>query len=249
MTGAIFSGDLIYSVNGKNVSKATHDEVVDALRAKDEIHLVLVPANRMSTSGPAPPSITTLTTPRKPQAADDGSRFATPARSLSATQVPHSPIHSPPTPDLSMLSDAASVASFTPSTATEREEAKPRLVKLVRSKHGYGMKIRSDPNVRGVRVSDITPMGAAMESKQVFPGDVILEINGIPMLDADHSEVVAALVAKDDVTLLLQAGDLHPTALSSIASVIQRRTIKLERQGSSLGIKIKVNHTSASSPP
>jgi C-terminal processing protease CtpA/Prc len=107
------------------------------------------------------------------------------------------------------------------------------------------MKIRSDPNIRGVRVSDMTVGGAARQSGRIFIGDVILKINGIEMLDASHHTVVRALTANNDVELTLAPPD--PEQIVPDTPAIQRRTVKLNREGySNFGLRIKVSSLSDS---
>lgn len=225
ITGSIFQGDLIYSIDGKNMSKATHDEVVKALTGKQEIHLVLVASENVGQFGPAPPNITSVaSTPRRatssgqaeslPRFPEKASEHGSPSQFAFVTPPRSSPIPAPAASGHDNQDNGSD--SHSQSINVDAGESEHRLVKLSRSSNGYGMKIRSDPNVRGVRVSELTALGAAAKSGQVFKGDIILEINGVSMLDAEHLDVVNALVERSDVTLLLMRGETHPAPVSNI---------------------------------
>lgn len=133
-----------------------------------------------------------------------------------------------------MQPSGSSTSINTTGTTGSNGSANFRTVKLMRSSLGYGMKIRSDPHIRGVRVSDLSPHGAAAQSGQIFIGDIIVEINGRPMLDAQHQDVVAALVERDSVALVLQAGD----AVFPAVPAVQRKRVRLQRLSTGLGLKI-----------
>jgi C-terminal processing protease CtpA/Prc len=119
-----------------------------------------------------------------------------------------------------------------------------RRVFMSRRSNGFGMKIRSDPGIRGVRVSDISAGGAAAAAGNVYVGDFILEINDTPMLYASHDDVVGALLKSSDVLLLL--GTEHDSyeyacdLTSKQAGLgIGERTVMLQRTVTGLGMKIK----------
>ena len=255
-TGAIFPGDLIFSINGKNMARASHDEVVEQLSAVNEIDLVLIPGESIAQAGPAPPSIKRIASQR--QSVHLSESFSHPpslAGSLSNNSTggslppSHRPVSSTPsaanaavalplpeTPRGSSVNIAAPTEVH-PSDTDSNDDGNLRRVTLVRSSVGYGMKIRSDPNIRGVRVSDLSPNGAAIQSGLIFVGDIIMEINGIPMLDAQHQDVVAALVERSYVTLLLQSGDSNFPPVAAV----QRKRVRLLRQHTGLGLKIMVS--------
>ena len=69
--------------------------------------------------------------------------------------------------------------------AHEEESTKPlsladqlskRTVRIQRNDNGYGMRVQSWEGLNGVRISAITPGGAADQTGQMFAGDLILEV-------------------------------------------------------------------------
>jgi C-terminal processing protease CtpA/Prc len=51
-----------------------------------------------------------------------------------------------------------------------------RRVRISRDDKGYGLKITSHSDVRGIRVTHVIPDGAAARTGQLHIGDVILEV-------------------------------------------------------------------------
>jgi hypothetical protein len=225
------------------MTTSTHDEVVKEFLGKKTVHLVLIKASKVSKSGPAPPSL-----PHSP-----GSR-SPPSLPLPHTPVRHSSFSSTGSCNrgeagsspLKLCSTPPLVRKFSP-TAPEPHKREMRIVKLLRSdKQPFGMKIRSDPNKPGVRVSSLASAGTAAQSGLIFEGDLIVRINGKYVAEASHQAVVAALLERSDVELTL-ASDLVSTAASPLAPTPRqqapaRRTVQLVRQGSApIGLRIKVS--------
>ena len=77
-------------------------------------------------------------------------------------------------------------------------------------KQRLGMNMRSYHGVKGTWISAITPGGIIDRTKHIRVGDVICSINGRPLLDADHSDVLAEL-KRCDATFNIVVAKRVPT--------------------------------------
>ena len=77
-------------------------------------------------------------------------------------------------------------------------EDQTREVTLDKS-HGLGMKIISNHELEGIRISHIVPGAAADATGQIKVGDHIVKINGIGIRDVKHDVAVTIIQEADDV--------------------------------------------------
>jgi C-terminal processing protease CtpA/Prc len=101
-----------------------------------------------------------------------------------------------------------------------------RRARLVRDTKGFGLKVTSHIEERGIRISTILPDGVADRAGTLRPGDVILEvcahlthglcwcadelcsqINGKPMVEASHEDAIAELRANTSIDILVIAAE------------------------------------------
>jgi C-terminal processing protease CtpA/Prc len=110
-----------------------------------------------------------------------------------------------------------------------------RVVELNRGQRGLGMKV-SHPEDRdtGAVITNLVPGGAAFESGQVFLNDVIVEVDGVPVLDLPHTDIIVMLTTRTTVTLTLSS-DLSLLGVEAV----DRRVVNLIRDPAhGLGMKV-----------
>ena len=90
-----------------------------------------------------------------------------PVQVPAPAQVPTPVVAAEPTP-----APVAVTQSAAPSTGD-----KFRRVRVIRESSGYGLKITSHNEAQGVRISDITPGGAASRTGILRVGDIIVEVS------------------------------------------------------------------------
>ncbi|CAJ1052646.1 Na(+)/H(+) exchange regulatory cofactor NHE-RF2-like [Xyrichtys novacula] len=217
------AGDRVVEVNGENVEKETHHQVVNRIRdVPHRTRLLVVDkdtddylrsrglactedlAIEMGTLSPRPsPGPTPSTSP------------------LPRDNAPLSPkthhtqsYHPPGATTTNTIQQETATRSLVPSstaTATEqkvqpslqqRAELLPRLCHMVKGEHGYGFNLHSDKTKRGQFVRSVDPDSAA-ESADMRPGDKLVEVNGVNIEGLRHSEVVALIRAGGQEVCLL----------------------------------------------
>ncbi|XP_073327801.1 Na(+)/H(+) exchange regulatory cofactor NHE-RF2 [Pagrus major] len=218
------AGDRVVEVNGENVEKENHHQVVNRIReVPHRTRLLLVDrdtdeflrsrglactedlAIEMGTLSPRPsPGPTPSTSP-------------IPRGSSPQTPKPNHthPFHPPAaeSPTHTTTQGKVKRSSVTSSTATDTEvqvqpspespvEHVPRLCHLVKGEHGYGFNLHSNKTKRGQFVRSVDPDSAA-ESADIRPGDRLVEVNGVNIEGLRHSEVVALIRAGGEEVRLL----------------------------------------------
>ncbi|XP_031720708.1 LOW QUALITY PROTEIN: Na(+)/H(+) exchange regulatory cofactor NHE-RF2 [Anarrhichthys ocellatus] len=213
--GGLRQGDRLVEVNGENVEKETHHQVVERIHeVAHRTRLLVVDrdtddylrscglactedlAIEMGTLSPRP------------------SPGPTPAFPIPRENSPPSPkpnhthFFYPPAADSSTHTTTQATvkrSSVTSSTGTDTElqvhptpeptvELHPRLCHLVKGEHGYGFNLHSKKTKDGQLVRSVDP-GSAAESGNIRPGDRIVEVNGVNIEGLRHSEVVALIRA------------------------------------------------------
>jgi hypothetical protein len=110
-----------------------------------------------------------------------------------------------------------------------------RVVTLQRGTRGLGMKVsHPEGSDTGAVITNLVPGSAAFESGEVFLNDVIVEVDGLNVLDMPHGDILVMLTTRATVTLTLSS-DLSLLGMEAV----DRRVVRLQRDPS-LGLGIKV---------
>lgn len=184
----LLAGDRLVEVNGENVEKETHQQVVSRIRASlNAVRLLVVDSETderlqklgvrireelirpQEGPGQAEPPAT---------AEEQGSGSENEAQ--TAVPEPREPEKSHP----------------------ERRELRPRLCTMKRGPNGYGFNLHSDKSKPGQFIRSVDPDSPA-EASGLRAQDRIVEVNGVCMEGKQHGDVVAAIKAGGDETKLL----------------------------------------------
>ncbi|XP_035516510.1 Na(+)/H(+) exchange regulatory cofactor NHE-RF2-like [Morone saxatilis] len=222
--GGLRPGDRVVEVNGENVEKETHHQVVNRIREVPHRTRLLVVdrdtddylrshglactedlAIEMGTLSPRPspgptPSTSPIPRDNSPLSPKPNHTFSFPPPAAD------SPTHM-------ITKGNVKRSSMTSSTATDTEpqvqpspeppaELIPRLCHLVKGEHGYGFNLHSDKTKGGQFVRSVDP-GSAAENADIKPGDRLVEVNGVNIEGLRHSEVVAFIRAGGEEVRLL----------------------------------------------
>nr|XP_015801270.2 Na(+)/H(+) exchange regulatory cofactor NHE-RF2 [Nothobranchius furzeri] len=220
------AGDRVVAVNGVNVEKETHHQVVQRIKAVDnETRLLVVDQETyeslrslhltatdemaiLGTEAPAPPS----SPPTPPSPASPSSTPSSPVKKRqngSVSKQPSAQGGQVQKPTRRSPSKAAKKES--PSQEDEPSESRPqidpselvpRLCHLVRSKTGYGFNLHSDRSRPGQYIRSLDP-GSPADSAGLRPQDRLVEVNGVNIEGMKHSEVVAFIKKMGEETWLL----------------------------------------------
>ncbi|XP_064531992.1 Na(+)/H(+) exchange regulatory cofactor NHE-RF1 [Pseudopipra pipra] len=168
------AGDRLLEVDGENVERESHQQVVERIRAAaGAVSLLVVDStadeqlSKRAGAGAEPPVV-----------------------GGQAAPVPV-PVPVPAEP-----------AAREPNGGDQREELRPRLCHMKKGPDGYGFNLHSDKSRPGQYVRAVDPNSPA-EAAGLAPQDRIIEVNGVCMEGKQHSDVVAAIKAGGDETRLL----------------------------------------------
>ncbi|KAM8771634.1 Na(+)/H(+) exchange regulatory cofactor NHE-RF2 [Acanthopagrus schlegelii] len=217
-------GDRVVEVNGENVEKENHHQVVNRIREVPHRTRLLVVdrdtddllrsrglactedlAIEMGTLSPRPSPGPTPSTSPIPR----GSSPQTPKPNHTLSF--HPPAAESPTSTTTQGKVKRSSVTSSAGTDTEVQvqpspellvELVPRLCHLVKGENGYGFNLHSDKTKRGQFVRSVDPNSAA-ESADIRPGDRLVEVNGVNIEGLRHSEVVAFIRAGGEEVRLL----------------------------------------------
>lgn len=220
------AGDRVVAVNGVNVEKETHHQVVQRIKAVDnetrllvvdhETHeslrsLRLTATEEMavlgtgppsSSSPPASPSPSPSSVPSSPsKKRENGSVSKQPVALSSQVQKPtrRSPSKAA---KKEALAQAEAQAQAQSRTQVDPSELVPRLCHLMRSETGYGFNLHSDRSRPGQYIRSLDP-GSAADHAGLRPQDRLIEVNGVNIEGMRHAEVVAFIKKGGDETWLL----------------------------------------------
>ncbi|XP_060058689.1 Na(+)/H(+) exchange regulatory cofactor NHE-RF1 isoform X1 [Erinaceus europaeus] len=172
----LLAGDRLVEVNGENVEKETHQQVVSRIRAAlSAVRLLVVDPDtdeRLQKLG-VPIREELLRAPEEPEPSGDSE---TPA----AAPEPREAEESPP----------------------ERRELRPRLCTMKKGANGYGFNLHSDKSKPGQFIRAVDPDSPA-EASGLRAQDRIVEVNGVCVEGKQHGDVVSAIKAGGDETKLL----------------------------------------------
>ncbi|XP_008288454.1 Na(+)/H(+) exchange regulatory cofactor NHE-RF2 [Stegastes partitus] len=222
------AGDRVVAVNGANVEKETHHQVVQRIKAVDhETRLLVVdhetheslrslrltateemaivgtgpPLPPSSSSPPASPSPAPSSTPSSPiKKRENGSVSKQPVTLSGQVQKPTRRSPSKAAKKEAVIQvEAQNQAQSQP---RDPAELAPRLCHLVRSDTGYGFNLHSDRSRPGQYIRSLDP-GSPADHAGLRPQDRLIEVNGVNIEGMRHAEVVAFIKKGGDETWLL----------------------------------------------
>ncbi|XP_070779356.1 Na(+)/H(+) exchange regulatory cofactor NHE-RF2 [Enoplosus armatus] len=223
------AGDRVVAVNGVNVEKETHHQVVQRIKAVDnetrllvvdqETHeslrsLRLTATEEMavlgaappssSTSPPASPSLPPSSVPSSPsKKRENGSVSKQPVSPSSQVQKPTRRSPSKAAKKKATEEDDAHTQAQSQSRPqVDPSELVPRLCHLVRSEAGYGFNLHSDRSRPGQYIRSLD-LGSSAARAGLRPQDRLIEVNGVNIEGMRHAEVVAFIKKGGDETWLL----------------------------------------------
>ncbi|XP_060108312.1 Na(+)/H(+) exchange regulatory cofactor NHE-RF1 [Heteronotia binoei] len=181
------AGDRLVEVNGENVEKESHQQVVTRIRnSPGSVRLLVVDAatdERLQKLGLECSEELVHALPAG-KAEGRGGGDPQPPEAASPREAEKEPDH-----------------------AGQRDELRPRLCQMKKGPNGYGFNLHSDKTKPGQYVRAVDPDSPA-ESSGLRPQDRIIEVNGVSMEGKQHSDVVAAIKAGGDETQLLVVDSL-----------------------------------------
>ncbi|XP_023250977.1 Na(+)/H(+) exchange regulatory cofactor NHE-RF2-like [Seriola lalandi dorsalis] len=219
-------GDRVVAVNGVNVEKETHHQVVQRIKAVDhetrllvvdhETHeslrslrltateemAILGTGHPSSSSPPASPSPSPSLVPSSPsKKRENGSVSKQPATLSSQVQKPtrRSPSKAA---KKEAQAEAHTQAQSQSRPQVDPSNLVPRLCHLVRSETGYGFNLHSDRSRPGQYIRSLDP-GSPADRAGLQPQDRLIEVNGVNIEGMRHAEVVAFIKKGGDETWLL----------------------------------------------
>lgn len=222
------AGDRVVAVNGVNVEKETHHQVVQRIKAVDnetrllvvdpETHeslrsLRLTATEEMAVLGSGPPSSSSPpASPSTPQPSvpsspskkrENGSLSKQPVTLSSQVQKPtrRSPSKAAKKEAVAQA-EAHTQARSQSRPQVDPSELVPRLCHLARSEVGYGFNLHSDRSRPGQYIRSLDP-GSPADHAGLRPQDRLIEVNGVNIEGMRHAEVVAFIKKGGDETWLL----------------------------------------------
>ncbi|XP_040046372.2 Na(+)/H(+) exchange regulatory cofactor NHE-RF2 isoform X1 [Gasterosteus aculeatus] len=219
------AGDRVVAVNGVNVEKETHHQVVQRIKAVDnETRLLVVdqethdslrslrltateemavlmaghPPSSSPSSPPASPSPPPPSDPSPPgKKRENGSVSKQPVTPSGQVQKP-----TRRSPSKAAKKEAPVPAESQPPPQADPPELAPRLCHLTRSGAGYGFNLHSDRSRPGQYIRSLDP-GSPADHAGLRPQDRLVEVNGVNIEGMRHAEVVAFIKKGGDATWLL----------------------------------------------
>ncbi|KAM4598503.1 Na(+)/H(+) exchange regulatory cofactor NHE-RF2 isoform 1-T1 [Polymixia lowei] len=218
------AGDRVVEVNGDNVEKETHHQVVQRIKAVDQEtrllvvdhktdellrNLRLTATEEMAVRVAGPPAAATSSSSSPP---------ATPSPSPSPSSAPSSPSKKRengqvPKPTRRSPSRAAKKEALAQAQAHSQAQSQsrppvdpselfPRLCHLMRAEMGYGFNLHSEKSRPGQYIRSLD-RGSPADLAGLRPQDRLVEVNGVNIEGMRHAEVVAFIKTGGDETRLL----------------------------------------------
>lgn len=184
----LLAGDRLVEVNGENVEKETHQQVVSRIRAAlNAVRLLVVDPEtdeRLQKLG--------VQVREELLRVQEGPRQAEPP---AAAETQEAGGENEP-------QAAAQEPREAEKSRSERREFRPRLCTMKRGTNGYGFNLHSDKSKPGQFIRSVDPDSPA-EASGLQAQDRIVEVNGVCMEGKQHGDVVSAIKAGGDETKLL----------------------------------------------
>uniref|UniRef100_A0A8C8YH13 Na(+)/H(+) exchange regulatory cofactor NHE-RF n=1 Tax=Prolemur simus TaxID=1328070 RepID=A0A8C8YH13_PROSS len=174
----LLAGDRLVEVNGENVEKETHQQVVSRIRAAlNAVRLLVV----------------------DPETDQQLQKLGIQAREelLRAQDGPGQA-----EPPAAAENELRAAASEPEKSHSERRELRPRLCTMKKGANGYGFNLHSDKSKPGQFIRAVDPDSPA-EASGLRAQDRIVEVNGVCMEGKQHGDVVSAIKAGGDEAKLL----------------------------------------------
>ncbi|KAJ8398729.1 hypothetical protein AAFF_G00419260 [Aldrovandia affinis] len=265
------AGDRVVEVNGENVEKETHHQVVQRIKAVElETRLLVVDRDtdeylrslrltcteEMAVHGDAASSPTTSSKQ------ENGS-----VSKHLGTLSPKEPKPTKRSPSRGGKKEKQAQAQPKPEAPDHEEreleqvmELLPRLCHLVRVETGYGFNLHSEKARPGQYIRSLDP-GSPADRAGLRPQDRLIEVNGVNIESLRHSEVVAFIKSGGDETRLLVVDpdtDEHFKTLGIIpteshikdyeAEPVMNGSPNLQVNGSSTSQSTQSTHSDLSTP-
>ncbi|TWW69908.1 Na(+)/H(+) exchange regulatory cofactor NHE-RF2 [Takifugu rubripes] len=217
------AGDRLVAVNGVNVEKETHHQVVQRIKAVDnETRLLVVdpetqeslrslrltatedmavPGTGQHNSCPSPTASSSSVPSSTSKKQENGSASKLPMAASNQVQKPtrRSPSKAA-TKETPPQTDSQTQSHSQPKVDPSR--LAPRLCHLVRSENGYGFNLHSDRSRPGQYIRSLDP-GSPADRAGLRPQDRLIEVNGTNIEGMRHADVVAFIKRGGDETWLL----------------------------------------------
>ncbi|XP_066471307.1 Na(+)/H(+) exchange regulatory cofactor NHE-RF1 [Tiliqua scincoides] len=187
------AGDRLVEVNGENVEKESHQQVVNRIRGSlTSVRLLVVDAEtdeRLQKLGLECREELVRALPQEEKAAEEEEEKKKPGQRDAISQDPKE-------------EQQKAGAQEEENHVAQRNELRPRLCQMKKGPNGYGFNLHSDKTKPGQYVRAVDPDSPA-ESSGLQPQDRIIEVNGLCMEGKQHSDVVTAIRSGGDETKLL----------------------------------------------
>ncbi|XP_052493899.1 Na(+)/H(+) exchange regulatory cofactor NHE-RF3 [Budorcas taxicolor] len=173
------NNDLVVAVNGKSVESLDHDTVVEMIRkGGDQTSLLVVDKET-----------------------DNIYKLAgfSPFFYYQGQELPNGSVKEAPAPTPAPLEVSS------PETTEEVGDHKPKLCRLARGEDGYGFHLNAVPGQPGSFVKEVQKGGPA-DLAGLEDEDVIIEVNGVNMLDEPYEKVVDRIQSSGKTVTLLVCG-------------------------------------------
>lgn len=188
------AGDRVLEVNGDNVEKETHHQVVQRIKAiENETRLLVVDRETDEYLKKSPPGSPTESQPNSsapstptPGSNNNGEVWKTKEDTSHEDQLHNN--HSTENGKQDMNGQV--------------KERCPRLCYLKKGPSGYGFNLHSEKSRPGQFIRSVDP-GSPAAKAGLRPQDRLVEVNGQNIENMKHSEVVANIKSKDNETKLL----------------------------------------------
>ncbi|EFB25599.1 hypothetical protein PANDA_008538, partial [Ailuropoda melanoleuca] len=169
----LLAGDRLVEVNGENVEKETHQQVVSRIRAAlNAVRLLVV----------------------DPETDERLQKLG--------VQVREELLRAQDGPGQAEPPAAAPEPRETEKSRPEQRELRPRLCTMKKGANGYGFNLHSDKSKPGQFIRAVDPDSPA-EASGLRAQDRIVEVNGVCVEGKQHGDVVSAIKAGGDETKLL----------------------------------------------
>ncbi|XP_077069727.1 Na(+)/H(+) exchange regulatory cofactor NHE-RF2 [Siphateles boraxobius] len=196
------AGDRVVEVNGENVERDTHHQVVQRIKAVEhETRLLVVDRDTDEYFRSLRLTCTEdMAIPTSPAAATPSPSLSTSKQgngSVSKRSEISKPIRKPPS-----RAPKKEVQPSPESSTRDPSELLPRLCFLVRSEAGYGFNLHSEKSRPGQYIRALDP-GSPADRAGLKPQDRLIEVNGVNIENMRHAEVVAFIKNGGNETRLL----------------------------------------------
>ncbi|KAM4598504.1 Na(+)/H(+) exchange regulatory cofactor NHE-RF2 isoform 2-T2 [Polymixia lowei] len=217
------AGDRVVEVNGDNVEKETHHQVVQRIKAVDQEtrllvvdhktdellrNLRLTATEEMAVRVAGPPAAATSSSSSPPAtpspSPSPSSAPSSPSKKRENGQVPKPTRRSPSRAAKKALAQAQahSQAQSQSRPPVDPSELFPRLCHLMRAEMGYGFNLHSEKSRPGQYIRSLD-RGSPADLAGLRPQDRLVEVNGVNIEGMRHAEVVAFIKTGGDETRLL----------------------------------------------